>query len=138
MMELPRLLRFLVPLAGMLLTLLVEPLHFFGLRLRSPAARAAETLFLRNQLARYRERDVQPRRATHATRMALIWLGHWFDWRQALAVVQPATLIRWHQQGFRLFWRWLSRAARPPLPADLRTLIGYVRDTCKNRSQELC
>jgi len=123
MMELPRLLRYLVQLAGTLLTLLVEPLRFFGLRLHSPSALAAETLFLRKQLALYRERDVKPRHATHATRMALIWLGRWFDWRQALVVVQPATFIRWHQQGFRLFWRWKSRAGRPPLPADLRTLI---------------
>jgi putative transposase len=123
MTRLPRLLRHLVQLTGTLLTLLVEPLHLFGLRLRSPAALAAETLFLRKQLALYRERDVKPRRATHATRIALIWLGRWFDWRQALAVIQPATLICWHQQGFRLFWRRKSRAGRPPLPADLRTLI---------------
>jgi hypothetical protein len=72
-----------VQLAGTLLTLLVEPLRLFGLRLRSPAALAAETLLLRKQLALYRERDVKPRCTTHATRMALIWLGRWFDWRQA-------------------------------------------------------
>jgi hypothetical protein len=39
------------------------------------------------------------------SRMALTWLARWFDWRHALAVVQPATLIRWHRQGFRLWWR---------------------------------
>src|SRR5215218_9699222 len=46
-----------------------------------------------------------------------------FDWRQALVIVQPATLIRWHRQGFRLFWRWTSRPGRPPIPADLQALI---------------
>jgi putative transposase len=46
-----------------------------------------------------------------------------FDWRQALVIVQPATLIRWHRQGFRLFWRWKSTPGRPPLPADLQALI---------------
>ena len=55
--------------------------------------------------------------------MALIWLAHWFDWRQALAVVQPATLIRRHRCGFRLFWRWKSKSGRPPIPVDLQALI---------------
>jgi putative transposase len=55
--------------------------------------------------------------------MALIWLARWFDWRQALAVVQPATLIRWHQQGFRLFWRWKANLERPPIPVNLQALI---------------
>jgi putative transposase len=50
-------------------------------------------------------------------------LARWFDWRQALVIVQPATLIRWHRQGFRVFWRWTSRPGRPPIPADLQTLI---------------
>src|SRR5882724_8532811 len=50
----------------------------------------------------------------HATRLALPLMPRWFDWRQALVIVQPATLIRWHRQGFRVFWRWTSRPGRPP------------------------
>jgi len=34
-------------------------------------------------------------------------------WRQALLIVQPATLLRWHRRGFRLFWRRTSRAVAP-------------------------
>jgi putative transposase len=113
----------LKPLAGTLLTLLVDALRYVGLCLRSPAALAAENLFLRKQLALYQERKVNPRRASHATRLALTVLARWFDWRQALVIVQPQTLIRWHRQGFRLVWRWKSRAGRLRLPADLRTLI---------------
>jgi hypothetical protein len=86
-----------------LLTLLVDALHYAGLYLGSPAALAAENLFLRKQLALYRERNVKPRHAIPAIRIALVWLGHWFDWRQAMAVGQPATFVRWHRQGFRLF-----------------------------------
>jgi hypothetical protein len=52
---------------------------------------------LRKQLALYQERKVKPRRATTATRIAIVWLSRWFDWRQALAVVQPKTFIRWHR-----------------------------------------
>jgi putative transposase len=96
-------------------------LLLFGLR--SPAALAAESLFLRKQLALYQERHVTPRRAADATRVALVWLGCWFDWRPTLAIVQPATFTRWHRQGFRLFWRWKSRRGRPPIPLDLQGLI---------------
>jgi hypothetical protein len=75
------------------------------------------------QLALYQERHVKPRRPTDATRLALVWLSHHFDWHQALAIVQPATFIRWHRQGFRLFWRWKSKPGRPPIPVDLQALI---------------
>ena len=94
--------------------------------LRPAPVLAAENLFLRKQLALYQERHVKPARATNATRLALVWLGRWFDWRQALVIVQPATLLRWHRQGFRLFWRWKSRRGRPPIPADLQALIRQM------------
>jgi putative transposase len=123
MLRVPRLLHHLVQLTCTLLTLLVDAAHFLWLCLHSPTALAAENLFLRKQLALYQERQVTPRRATDAIRLALLWLGRWFDWRQALAVVQPATFLRWHRQGFRLFWRWKSTPGRPPIPADLQALI---------------
>jgi hypothetical protein len=110
-------------LVGTLLSLLVGALCYISLCLRSPTALAAENLFLRKQLAVYREGGIKPRRATHTTRMALMVLARWFDWRQALIIVQPATLIRWHGEGFRRFWRWTSRHGRPPIPADLQVLI---------------
>ncbi len=93
--------RTLVRLAYMLLALLGDAAQYVKRCLRSPAARAAENLVLRTQLALYQERHVQPQRATNATRITLTWLARWFDWRQALVIVQPATLIRWHRQGFQ-------------------------------------
>ena len=123
MLRVPRLLHHLVQLTRTLLTLLVDAAHFLWLCLHSPTALAAENLFLRKQLALYQERQVAPRRATDAIRLALLWLGRWFDWRQALAIVQPATFLRWHRQGFRLFWRWKSTPGRRPIPADLQALI---------------
>ena len=116
-------LRTLVQLIDTLWTLLGDRLQFLRLCLRLPTALAAENLFLRKQLALYQERRVAPRRATAATRLALTWLSAWFDWRQALVIVQPATLLRWHREGFRLFWRWKSRRGRPRIPADLQALI---------------
>src|SRR5215471_14956030 len=119
----PRLFCQLVPLSSLLLTLLGDVVRFLRLCLRSHAALAAENLFLRIRLALYHENNVTPRWATDATRLTLLWFGRWFDCCQALAVVQPATGLRWHRQGFRLFWRWKSTSGRPPLPADLQALI---------------
>jgi transposase InsO family protein len=114
----------------MLLMLLMDAWRFLGLCLRPSPALAAENLFLRKQLALYQERQTKPRRSTPATRMALAWLAGWFDWRQALCILQPATLTRWHRQGFRLFWRWKSAPGRPPIPPDLQAPIR--RMACEN------
>jgi len=88
-----------------LLLLLADTSHFFQLCVRSRMALAAENLFLRKQLALYQERHGTPRRASNTTRVSLVWLGRWFDWRTAFALVTPQTLIPWHREGFRLFWR---------------------------------
>jgi putative transposase len=66
------------------------------------------------------------RSATDVTRLSLVWLARWFDWRKALAVVQPATFTTWHRQGFRLFWRWKSQPGRPPVPPELQALIRQM------------
>jgi putative transposase len=120
----------LMSLVCLLLTLLYDGLRFLCFCLRPSPALAAENLFLRKQLALYQERHVKPHRATHATRLTLTWLAQCFNWRQALVIVQPATLIRWHRQGFRLFWRWKSTPGRPPIPPDLQALIR--RMACEN------
>jgi len=46
-------------------------------------------------------------------------------WKQALVIVKPATLVRWHQQGFKLFWRTKSQGGpgRPPIAATTIALI---------------
>src|ERR671931_792426 len=98
MTPLSRLLSSLILFASTLLTLVIDVGRFLRLCLRPPTSLAAENLFLRKQLALYQERNIKPRRATNATRFALVWLGHWFDWRQVLAIVQPATFLRWHRQ----------------------------------------
>jgi transposase InsO family protein len=110
-------------LASMLLVLIADAVRYLGLCLRPSPSLAAENLFLRKQLALCQERQVKPRRATNATRMALVWLGQWFDWRGALGIVKPETFIGWHRQAYRLFSRWKSKPGRPALPKDLQALI---------------
>lgn len=113
-------------LAKILLTLLVDAVRFLSLCLRPCSALAAENLYLRKQLALYEEHTVKPRRATNATRIMMIGLARWFDWRSALRIVQPETFTRWHRQGFRLFWRWKSKPGRPRIPVALQALIHQM------------
>jgi hypothetical protein len=93
---------------------------------RSRTAVAAEVLFLRKQLAYYHEHNIQPRRLTDAARLSLVLWSRFFDWREALAVVTPATFVRWHRRSFKLYWRWKSRGGRPALPKDVRQLIARM------------
>ena len=106
-----------------IIKLLGDLATFLWLVLRPQGALAAENLFLRKQLAMYQERKVNPRRPDTSIRIALVLLSRLFNWRNALVVVQPQTLIRWHRQGFCLFWRWKLRPGRPRIPMELRRLI---------------
>jgi hypothetical protein len=90
----PSLLRNLIPFARTLLMFLMDAWRFLRLCLRPSPALAAENLFLCKQLALYQERQIKPRHTKQATRMTLAWLARWFDWRHALVLGQPATLIR--------------------------------------------
>ena len=114
----------LLTLVRSVLAVFADLLTFFRLRLRSPASVAAENLFLRKQLGLYVERQTKPRRATAPIRFTLVGLSRFFDWRNALTIVKPDTLIRWHRKGFRLFWKWKSRPrGRPGVASDVRALI---------------
>lgn len=108
---------------SVIVRLVWDLIQWCGLFLRPRESLEAEILFLRRQLALYRERGVKPKRVDAATRVALTFLSRWFDWRSALVVVRPETLIRWHRTGFRLWWWWKSRSGRPPIPKELRELI---------------
>ena len=106
---------------------LLDALRFIRLSLRLRYALAAENLFLRKQLALYLERQVKPRRAKDATRLTLVLLSKLFAWREALTIVKPDTLVRWHRRGFRLFWRFKSKPrGRPRIPPNLQRLIGEM------------
>jgi hypothetical protein len=91
---------------------------------RSRKALAAENLFLRKQLALFREREKRAGPTTAADRFVFSKLARLFDWRSALVIVKPATLIGWHRAGFRRFWRWKSRpTGRPPVSREVISLI---------------
>jgi hypothetical protein len=101
------------------------------LLLQSRAALAAENLALRQQVA-VLQRTAQRPRLRRRDRIFWVWLARlWRGWRSSLLVVQPETVLRWHRQGFRLYWRWKprSRCGRSQLDREIRVLIrGMSRD----------
>ncbi len=100
--------------------------HSLRFLVRSRASLHLEILALRHQLAvvhRWRRHRL---RLTSPDRMLWAWLSRtWRDWRSALHVVRPETVIGWHRRGFRLFWTWTSRhrTGRPGVSKDVRALI---------------
>jgi len=74
---------------------------------RSRAALQIEILALRHQLGVLHRSARKRPRLSPADRMLWAWLSRvWSDWRSALVIVKPETVIAWHRKGFRLFWTW--------------------------------
>ena len=97
---------------------------------RSRAALHLEILALRHQLEVLQR--TRPRRVRLAKTDRGLWVllsRVWAGGRESLAIVKPETVIAWHRKGFRLWWTWKSRRrlGRPPVPADIRTLIRTMR-----------
>jgi putative transposase len=86
--------------ASLLYRLLADVIAYARLLLQSNSSQAAEILFLRKQLALYQERNAPRNPTDPTTRMTMALLSNRFHWRDALAIVQPKTLIRWHRSGF--------------------------------------
>jgi putative transposase len=99
---------------------------------KSRAALQLETLALRHQLGVLR-RSVKRPKLTSADRLLWTWLCEvWSDWRSALVIVRPETVIGWHRKGFRLFWTWKVRRGRPGRP----TVAKETRQLIRKMSRE--
>jgi hypothetical protein len=84
-----------------------------------------ENLALRHQLQVLHRTAPKPR-LSQADRLLWVVLRLAFSGgREALVLVQPRTILKWHRLGFRLFWRWKSRSiqGRPPVNRQLINLI---------------
>jgi putative transposase len=95
--------------------------------LKSQRALALENLALRHQLAiLHRTAPAKPR--IHPfDRAVWVWLSRVFDeWREALVVVKPPTVVRWHRAAFGWFWRRKSRGGRPAKAPDIVRLIKAI------------
>src|SRR6266404_7304428 len=93
---------------------------------RPRAALQAENLVLRHQLNVLRRKS--PKRLAFGNVDRLVFTALYRvapGVLDALKILNPQTVIRWHRAGFQAYWRWKSRArgGRPKTPADIRQLI---------------
>jgi transposase InsO family protein len=96
-------------------------------RLRSRAMVELENLALRHQLHVLRRQRPGRLRLFTIDRLLWVWLYRiWPRCLDAMVLVKPATVVQWHRQGFRLFWRWRSRSGRPSVDREIRDLIRHM------------
>lgn len=101
-------------------------LHVLVSPFKTQARLEADIVLLRHQLNVLRQRVPSKPRLTMPDRLLFVWLYRLYpSVLNAVTIVQPATVIRWHRTGFRLYWRWRSRArgGRPRVPVEVRQLI---------------
>jgi hypothetical protein len=94
----------------------------------SKLSMATEILVLRQQLL-VLNRTVKRPKLRKRDRIFWVFLSKlWKNWRDDLIIVKPDTVIKWHREGFRLYWRWKSKATigRPPINKEVRELIRRI------------
>jgi putative transposase len=99
---------------------------------RSRAALELENLALRHQIGVLQRSARKRPKLTAGDRMLWGLLSRvWRDWRSALAIVQPETVVAWHRAGFRLFWTWKVRRGQPGRPLISREVRHLIRRMCR-------
>jgi putative transposase len=97
---------------------------------RSRNQQAIVELALRQQLATYAHTESKPRLMPIDRAFWVALFRFWPPWRDALVIVKPDTVIRWHRKGFRLYWRSISKRGpgRPSISHELQPLIRRLAD----------
>jgi len=101
--------------------------------LRSRAAVELENLALRHQIGVLQRSAAKRLKLTSGDRLLWICLSRlWRDWRSALAIVKPETVLAWHRADFRLFWTSLrtTRCLKKPKPIALRAASPWAFEIC--------
>ena len=104
-------------------------LRSIGLICCGHRAIALENLALRQQLAVLRRTVARPRLRSTDRLFWILLAKSWRDWRSALIVVQPDTVVRWHRQWLRRHWTQVSQRRRPGRPTTIsaiRTLVSTM------------
>src|SRR6266566_6209638 len=99
---------------------------------RARAALQLENLALRHQIGALQRSARKRPNLTCRDRLLWVCLSRlWNDWRSALAIVRPETVIAWHRAGFRLFWTWKVRRGPPGRPVIAREVRDLIRQMCR-------
>jgi hypothetical protein len=100
---------------------------FLATLFRSTTSLRLENFALRYQLAVYKQAVHRPR-LRPTDRLFWVWLSRlWPRWHEALAFVQPRTVITWQWQRFRDHWRRLSQQGKPGRPAIAKEVQALIR-----------
>ena len=100
--------------------------------LRSRAAVELENLALRHQIGVLQRSAARRPKLTSGDRLFWICLSRlWRDWRSAVAIVKPETVVAWHRAAFRLFWTWKVRHGQRGRPVVLREVRDLIRKMCR-------
>ena len=106
-------------------------LHWAGQRLNLVAHSTAENLALRQQLL-VLKRDQKRPQIRERDRLFWVTISRvWSGWRDALVIVKPDTVVRWHKKGFKLYWRRKCKGGkrgRPLLDPAVRALVFKMTD----------
>ena len=95
---------------------------------RTRASLQVEILALRHQVAVLRRSQRRRLRLNSADRLLWVWLSRlWSQWRSALLIVKPETVIAWHHKGFRLYWTWKSGHGTPGRPEVCKEIRDLIR-----------
>src|SRR6516162_5380818 len=125
--------RSLDSLLNLITDLVADGLLFFRLLFRSRTALSAEVLFLRKQLAFYEERQAQPRRLNDSARVCLILWSRLCDWKEALLIVKPETLIVCPLSRPVMLSMWLTQPISTPLQRGIRFFSFRISATLSFR-----
>ena len=89
---------------------------------------AIQILALRQQLGVLKRSVKRPRLSNVDRGLWVLLSRRWSGWKEALIVVKPATVVKWHRAGFRRYWKWRSRpkGGRPAIDPEVRKLIRQM------------
>jgi putative transposase len=111
--------------SGGMITILSALVSMLSFRFRGQPSLELELVALRHQLIVLRRQRPGSLRLYSADR--LLWVCLYRVWPgvlDGLVLAEPATVVKWHRKGFRIYWRWRSRCpGRPKTSAEIRALI---------------
>jgi len=85
-----------------------------------------ENIALRQQLAIFKHKNPRPKTRNLDRIFWILLKRFWSGWQNCLHIVSPDTVKHWHRNGFKMYWRWKSRAkrlGRPKISKEIRDLI---------------
>ena len=96
-------------------------------------------LALRQQLATYAQARPKPRLTPIDRAFWVVLSRLWSRWKEVLVIVEPETVIRWHRNGFRLYWRSISKPGpgRPPISEEVQALIRRLASENSWRARKI-